>query len=197
MQSIPYRSLLGCLSFIANRTIPDISYTVNILSQFQINPGLVHWHGLLNLLGYVYHTRNLKLKLICNEPHIISYSEADFASNSDDRISMGGQIICLSESPISLRTFKQKCICLSTTESEFVSMTETSKELMWFKNILNEFISKQLINSDLLQPIMFVDNQAAINFVKSPVENAKSKHIDVKLLFIRDLLFKHMIQFFM
>ena len=43
----------------------------------------------------VYNTRNLKLKLICNEPQIISYSDADFASNRDDRISMGDQIICL------------------------------------------------------------------------------------------------------
>jgi len=194
MKSIPYRNLLGCLSFLASRTRPDICYVVNILSQFQSDPGLVHWHGLLNLLGYVWHTKDEKLKLVCDLPQIISFSDADFAANRDDRISIGGQLVCLGESPISWKTFKEKCICLSTMESEFVAMTETSRELIWFENILQECFSKNLIKSSKLQPILYVDNQAAINFVKSPVENSRSKHIDIKLLFIRDLVFKEAFQ---
>lgn len=70
MQNYPYRSLLGCLSFIANRTRPDISYAVNIFSQFQNNPGLVHWEGLLKLLGYVNYTKNHKSNLSCNKAQI-------------------------------------------------------------------------------------------------------------------------------
>ncbi|GBM45478.1 PiggyBac transposable element-derived protein 4, partial [Araneus ventricosus] len=49
----PYRNLIGCLSFLANRTKPDIGYAVNILSRYQNNPGKEHWKGLLRLLGYV------------------------------------------------------------------------------------------------------------------------------------------------
>lgn len=194
MKSIPYRNLLGCLSFLASRTRPDISYAVNILSQFQSEPGLVHWHGLLNLLGYVWHTKNEKLTLSCHLPQIISFSDADFAANRDDRISVGGQLVCLGDSPISWKTFKEKCICLSTMESEFVAMTEVSKELVWFDNILQECFSKNLIKDPLLKPILYVDNQAAINFVKSPIENSRSKHIDVKLLFIRELVLKDVFQ---
>ncbi|GBM99097.1 Retrovirus-related Pol polyprotein from transposon TNT 1-94 [Araneus ventricosus] len=51
MKNYPYRSLLGSLSYIGSRTRPDISYTVNILAQFQENPGIVHWNILLTLLG--------------------------------------------------------------------------------------------------------------------------------------------------
>lgn len=137
---IPYRSLLGCLSFLASRTRPDISYAVNILSQFQGDPGIIHWHGLLNILGYVVNTKDYNLKFECNKPQLIAFSDADFAANRDDRTSMGGQLICLDKSPISWRTFKQKCISLSTMESEFVAMTETSKELVWFNNILTECV---------------------------------------------------------
>lgn len=46
MSQLPYRNILGCLSFIAGRTRPDISYAVNIYSQFQSNPGVKHWNGL-------------------------------------------------------------------------------------------------------------------------------------------------------
>lgn len=194
MRSVPYRNLLGCLSFLANRTRPDICYAVNIFSQFQNAPGLVHWHGLLNLLGYVWNTRNIKLKLNCNLPQIISFSDADFAANRDDRISMGGQLVCLGDSPISWKTFKEKCISLSTMEAEFVAMTEASKELVWFDNILTECFEKGFVKGSHQKPILFVDNQAAINFVKSPIENSRSKHIDVKLLFIRDLIYREIFE---
>ncbi|GFV53727.1 retrovirus-related Pol polyprotein from transposon TNT 1-94 [Trichonephila clavipes] len=46
MKEIPYRNVLGCLSFLAGRTRPDVSYAVNIFSQFQNDPGLDHWYGL-------------------------------------------------------------------------------------------------------------------------------------------------------
>lgn len=191
--TFPYRNLLGCLSFLAGRTRPDISYAVNIFSQFQNSPGLIHWLGLLNLLGYVYLTRNLKLKFDCKNPTITVYSDADFAANRDDRISMGGEILFLGNSPIVWRSFKEKCISLSTMESELVAMTEATKELIWFKNIFKECSLKGLVSFEQ-KPIFYLDNQATINFVKSPVENSKTKHIDVKLFFVRDLIFKELFE---
>ncbi|GFX57659.1 copia protein [Trichonephila clavipes] len=44
MAKYPYRNLIGSLSFIAARTRPDIMYAVNLLSQFQSNPGIKHWN---------------------------------------------------------------------------------------------------------------------------------------------------------
>lgn len=190
MNSYPYRSILGCLSFIANRTRPDISYAVNILSQFQSNPGMFHWSALLKLLGYVYKTKHYKLSLLCNKPHIITFSDADFAANRDDRTSLGGQLVLLGNSPIGWRTFKEKCVSLSTMEAEFVAMTEATKEMNWFYNVLKECFNKRIISGNCVKPILHVDNQAAIEFVKSPIENYRTKHIDVKLFFIRDLYYK-------
>ncbi|GFS70807.1 retrovirus-related Pol polyprotein from transposon TNT 1-94 [Trichonephila clavipes] len=53
MAKYPNRNLIGSLSFIAARTRPDIMYAVNLLSQFQSNPGIKHWNSLLKLLGYL------------------------------------------------------------------------------------------------------------------------------------------------
>ncbi|GFT64272.1 retrovirus-related Pol polyprotein from transposon TNT 1-94 [Trichonephila clavipes] len=60
------------------------------------------------------------LKLRC-------YSDSDFATNRDDRVSMGGFITFIDETPISWRTFKQKSVSLSTMEAEYVSLTEAAK----------------------------------------------------------------------
>lgn len=188
MRQIPYKSVLGCLSFIASRTRPDISYAVNIFSQFQSNPGIHHWNGLLKLLGYVQHTKHMILNISCTRINLITYSDADFASNRDDRTSMGGQILLLEKAPIAWKTNKQKSVSLSTMESEFVALTDAAKELLWFDRIIKECYDKKIFSEKNTQPKLLVDNMAAIDFLKSPIENYRTKHIDVKMFFVRDLL---------
>ncbi|GBM87146.1 Retrovirus-related Pol polyprotein from transposon TNT 1-94 [Araneus ventricosus] len=191
MTNYPYRSLLGSLSYIASRTRPDISYAVNILSQFQENPGIIHWNILLKLLGYLSTTRGLQLNLSrVSDLNVECYSDADFAANRDDRVSIGGFIILLDEVPISWRTSKQKCISLSTMEAEYVSLTDASKELLWIQRILEE--CKKVLDQSLFtfKYAVYCDNQAAINFSNSCIENMRTKHIDIKYHFLRDLIFK-------
>ncbi|GFT50719.1 retrovirus-related Pol polyprotein from transposon TNT 1-94 [Trichonephila clavipes] len=118
------------------------------------------------------------LKLRC-------YSDSDFATNRNDRVSMGGFITFIGETPISSRTFKQKSVSLSTMEAEYVSLTEAAKEFIWLKNVINN----KSLNLDLSENVMFCDNQAAISFSKSPVENCRTKHIDVRYHFLRNLIY--------
>lgn len=58
------------------------------------------------------------------------YADADFASNRDDRISLGGYILFLGGAPILWRTSKQKSVALSTMEAEFMALTDAVKELV-------------------------------------------------------------------
>lgn len=191
MEKLPYRNIIGCLAYLASRTRPDICYAVNVLSQFQSNPGLIHWNILLRLLGYVNHTKRLKLDLSkIDDLKISCYSDADYASNRDDRISMSGLILFLGEVPILWRTCKQKCVSLSTMESEYIALTEASKELIWIIRILDECKNLNLFNVDLGAKVLYCDNLAAIDFSNSPIENSRTKHIHVKYLFLRNLVFE-------
>ncbi|GFT66981.1 retrovirus-related Pol polyprotein from transposon TNT 1-94 [Trichonephila clavipes] len=85
------------------------------------------------------------LKLRC-------YSDSDFATNRDDRVSMGGFITFIDETPISWRTFKQKSVSLSTMEAEYVSLTEAAKEFIWLKNV----IDNKSLNLELSENVMFL-----------------------------------------
>lgn len=191
MERIPYRNLIGSLAFLANRTRPDISYALNIFSQFQSNPGISHWMGLLKLLGYVKYTKDLQLNLSkITDLNLITYTDADFANNKDDRTSMGGMIVLIDKVPITWRSSKQKLVCLSSMESEFVALTEASKELIWYQRILKEGEECEIFKLGKNAPTLFADNQACMDFTKSPIENHRSKHIDVKLFFVRDLIYQ-------
>ncbi|GFV19633.1 retrovirus-related Pol polyprotein from transposon TNT 1-94 [Trichonephila clavipes] len=189
--TVPYRNLIGSLSFIAIRTRPDIMYAVNVLSQFQANPGIKHWNCLLRLLGYLKYTQEYKLELSkVKSLKLRCYSDSDFATNRDDRVSMGGFITFIDETPISWRTFKQKSVSLSTMEAEYVSLTEAAKEFIWLKNV----IDNKSLNLELSENVMFCDNQAAISFSKSPVENYRTKHIDVRYHFLRNWIYDKVFQ---
>ena len=68
-------------------------------------------------------------------------------------------------------------------ESEFVALTDSIRELIWFSRIL---VSLNVIKIDI--PIQYCDNQAAIYFSKNSIENIKTKHIDIKFQFVRELI---------
>ena len=191
MQNIPYRNLIGCLTYLATHTRPDISYAINIFSQFQSNPGKLHWEGLLKLLGYVGATKNYRLDLSrIDNIDLTCFTDADFAANRDDRVSLGGFILFIGSVPISWRTLKQKCVALSTMESEFIALTEAAKELLWLSRIVEEIRLYNLLNLNFSSTIM-CDNLSTISFANSPIENQRTKHVHIKYFFVRDLLYRN------
>ena len=59
MRSKPYRSLIGCLSYITTCTRPDVAYIVTQLSRFLESPGQQHWKAAIRVLRYLKTTRDL------------------------------------------------------------------------------------------------------------------------------------------
>ena len=101
---------------------------------------------------------------------------------------MGEQFICIGKAPVVWRSFKEKSVTLSTMEIEFVSLVEVEKEIRWLQNVLKE-CSDHKIFSYSTKPLLLVNNQATIEFIKSPIENFRTKHINVKYLFARELFY--------
>ncbi|GJW78500.1 retrovirus-related pol polyprotein from transposon TNT 1-94 [Tanacetum coccineum] len=71
---------------------------------------------------------------------------------------------------------------LSTTEAEYMAMTETVKEEIWLQGLLGELGIKQKCVT------MHSDSQSAIHLAKNQVYHARTKHIDVRYHFIREIL---------
>lgn len=89
---------------------------------------------------------------------------------------------------VSWKSCLQHVVALSTTEAEFLAVTETVKEGMWLKGLIAEFGIIQICVE------LKCDNQSAIHLVKHAVFHERSKHLDVRLHFVRDLVDKRMLQ---
>jgi hypothetical protein len=76
----------------------------------------------------------------------------------------------------------QKIVTISTTEAEYVAVTEASKELIWLQGLLTELGFEQEMN------VLHSDSQSAIHLAKNSAFHSRTKHIDMCYHFIRSLI---------
>ena len=110
------------------------------------------------------------------------YVDVDFTGDIDSRKSTTEFVFTLGGTAISWVSNLQKIVTLSTTEAEYVTATETGKEMIWLHGFLDELGKKQEIG------ILHSDSQSAIFLAKNLVFHSKSKHIQTKYHFIRYLV---------
>lgn len=78
-------------------------------------------------------------------------------------------------------TRKQCYVSLSIMESEYVTLSVFITEALWLRYVLNDM--------HLVLPIViFEDNQSCISIAKDPCNHWRSKHIDKKYHFLRDVI---------
>jgi hypothetical protein len=116
------------------------------------------------------------------------FTDADMAGDIDSRKSTSGYLITYSGGAVSWQSRLQKCVALSTIEAEYIAITEAAKELLWMKKFLQELGLQQ--ESYLL----YCDSQSAIYLSKNSTFHSRSKHIDVRYHWIRDVLDEKLLQ---
>ncbi|PLW49320.1 hypothetical protein PCASD_02649 [Puccinia coronata f. sp. avenae] len=181
-----FRALVGALNYLSTTTRPDITFAVSSLSQYLNAPGINHWEAGIQVLRYLKGTRDVGLKLSKNpvaQDSLVGYADADWASCPESRRSVSGNLILLNGNVISWKSKKQPTLSLSSTEAEYKSIGDITKEIMWIKTLL-----KKIFNIKLKEPTpIFEDNQGAIALAnnESNHSNFKTKHMSLRHHFIR------------
>jgi hypothetical protein len=190
MKGIPYRSAVGSLMYAMVCTRPDLSFSVSLVSRYLENPGKAHWIAVKRILRYIQGTQNMVLKLGGNKDSVLNaYSDSDYAGDLDERRSTTGYVVRYGTSPISWKSRKQPSTSLSSTEAEYIAMTETTQEVIVLMDTLKDMMIEQ---KDA--PILFGDNQGALKIATNPISRGRTKHAQVKFYFLRDMIQKRVIQ---
>jgi len=178
--NVPYQSLIGSLMYLAVNSRPDIAYVTSYLSQFNTCYDLSHWTAAKRVLRYLKGTINLSLTYDSLDLNVEGFVDADWANNQLDRKSYSGFVFKLCKGPVSWEAKKQPCVTLSSTEAEYVAITQAAKECVFLKGLL-----KELVEYD--KPIVvYNDNQSAQKLVYNPIFHNRTKHIDTKFHYIRE-----------
>lgn len=181
----PYRELVGCLMYVTLASRPDLSASVNYMSQYQSCPTVEHWVHLKRILRYVKGTLSLVLEFRGDDREVAltAFSDADWANDVNDRRSVTGYLFKIFGSTSVWLTRKQPTVSLSSTEAEFVALCTAACEGVWLVRLLAD------LGIVLDGPVTYYeDNQSCIRVAEEPRDSRRMKHVEVKYYFIRDLI---------
>jgi len=119
-------------------TRPDIAHVVRVVSRFLLNPGNEHWEGVKWILRYLKGTSKMHLSFRRSNLTLQGFSNANLGGHLDGRKSTTGYIFTIGGTTISWKSKLQGRVSLSTTEVEYVAISEAAKEMIWLKNLLKE-----------------------------------------------------------
>lgn len=183
-----YRGLIGSLMYVAVSTRPDISHAVSYLSQFNNCFGESHWKAAKRILRYLKGTINLGLTFYKSGLDITAYADADWASDNHDRRSYTGYVFCIGDSIVSWESRKQRTVALSSTEAEYMALSDTCKESLFIRKFMLEMFG---ITPKIC---IFNDNQSAIKLCKNFMFHSRTKHIDIRHHFIKEIVNNGIVQ---
>ena len=180
-----YRASVGSLMWLSVMTRPDIANALRACARHSHNPCPRHWKALLQVAAYVNATKEMGLRFVPGSGVRLSvYADADYAVASKDRRSVSGVAVMLGDTAIGWKSSTQKCVTMATCEAEYVALCDASKETLFTKAVL-VFLQPELSG---MRVDVFGDNEGAKAIADDPSSSSRSKHIDVKLHFIRGLI---------
>lgn len=118
-----------------------------------------------------------------------AYSNAAFG-NSTNYKSISGYVLMFNDSPICWSTRKQHLTAQSTTESEYIALSDAGRHVVRVRHLLYTLSRSDAYTSrKAIKPtIIYEDNQGSIALTDNLIFRSKTKHIQVKYHYIRDMV---------
>jgi hypothetical protein len=178
-----FQSIIGSLLYLALGTRPDIEFAVIHMSQFSANPSEKHIQQALYIIRYVASTLDAKITYDGKSKEgFIAYADADWAGDPINRKSVTSYVVKLAGSVVSWKSRKQKTLAHSSTEAEYMALSDASRQISWIQNLYKE------IGFKIESTILCGDNQGAIFIGSNPTTEKRTKHIDIRFHYIRECI---------
>nr|GEW23624.1 ribonuclease H-like domain-containing protein [Tanacetum cinerariifolium] len=169
-----YRSLAGALQYLTFTRL-DISYAVQQVCLFMHDPRKPHFLALKRILRYVRGTLSYGLQLYSSTTStLVAYLDADWAGCPTTRRSTSGYCVSLGNNLLSWSSKRQFTTSRSSAEAEYRGVANAVAETCWLCIILST--------------IVYCDNVSAVYLSSNPVQHQCTKHIEIDIHFVHDLV---------
>ena len=115
---------------------------------------------------------------------LISFADADYVSRSTDRRSVSGEVVMCAAGAVSWHSKTQMCLTSSTTQAEYVALSDMGKEILFLRQVWCFMLPKDKMPCIAI----YEDNEGAIHIAKHPISNSNSQRMDVRHHFLRELV---------
>ena len=138
----------------------------------------------MKILSYLNGTKSLCITYVRGSGLRLNvYADADYANNDNDRRSVSGTAVILGGTVVSHASKTQRVGSLSTSEAEYIAAGDGINQALFVRAVLS-FIAPETCGASMK---VLEDNQGRKILIDNPLSSARSKHIDVRFHFIREV----------
>lgn len=200
-----YRAATGKLLFLEKSTRPDIAFAVHQCARFSAHPKQSHGRAIKRIGRYLVGTKDRGLVYHPNNSSFECWADADFCGLWDPDSahwdvntarSRSGYIITYAGCPIVWSSKLQSTISLSSTEAEYVCLSEALRSVIPMMELLKE--AKEhgfdvLNGTPAIRCRAFEDNSGALELANTHKFRPRTKHLNTKFHHFRDYVRRKLI----
>jgi hypothetical protein len=200
-----YRSVVGKLNFLEKSTRLDIGYATHQCARFSIDPKESHAIAVKRIGRYLKGTRDQGLILDPKDYSFEVFADADHSGNwkfneSADDIatakSRTGYIIKYAGCPVVWHSKLQTEIALSSTEAEYVCLSESLRDTIPMMQLIKEIQDRGFkvpTTTPAIHCRLFEDNSGALELARVPKLRSRTKHMNLKYHHFRSFVQRRLI----
>jgi hypothetical protein len=195
-----YRKGTGKLLHIMRWSRPDSLNSTREVSRFGQEANKAHEGALYQIMEYCYQTpkRGLLLKPTgiwdgINKAYqfiVRGVSDSEYAKDILTRRSVGGHTVYLNDAPAMLTSKMQRLTAVSVTEAELIEICDCAQNMMYVMRLITYMKMQVKLPMELK-----ADNQGAIDIINNWSSVGRTRHMDTKVKFVRELKEAHIINF--
>ena len=134
----------------------------------------------LHVLSYLHENADLGIRFTPGDGTLRGTADASW----EVRASTSGWVIYWHGAPLCWGSRKQKSISLSSCESEIIALSEAAKDVVY----LRKFVRGLVPSTPSTATVLSTDNKAARDLSYNPEHHNRSKHIQRRHFYIRDMV---------
>jgi hypothetical protein len=187
-----YRKGVGKLLYLMRWSRPEIYNAVRETARRMNKPNDNHFKAMLRIMKYCTITKDEGWTLKPSRTwdgkdqdfkfRIRGKADSNYATCTDTRKSVTGYCVYLEDAPVTVKSGMQKIVALSVTEAEIIAVVQCVQEMIYCKKVLES------INLKVDLPmIVNTDNQGAVDLINGWSTTGGTKHMDVRIMYLREL----------
>ncbi len=108
--------------------------------------------------------------------------DLDYAKDPKDRHSVLGHVVCLEWAPAMFESSTERTVSLFTTKAETYAGVTCVKDMLYMKDVLESLGLRVKLHM-----VLAIDNQGAVYLANNWSVGGRTRHIDVRSVFLREL----------
>ena len=175
----PLQEIVGCLMYAATSTRPDIAFAVQYLFRCLQRPSPALMRECHHVLEYLARHPSAGLTYVKGDRRLAGFADASWETAQ----STSGWVVLWQGAALHWGSRKQQCIALSTCEAEIIALSESAKDMVYFRKLVTGVDAAEPGPSSLS-----TDSQSARDVSYNPQHHDRMKHVQRRHFFVRDMV---------